>query len=226
MILCLVATIALIALLNLPKRQSEVPVKKQLLRIDFVGAILLVLTVTGLLYGLNRGRDASWRSPLTISSLCATIPLPIAFVTIETRFAVERITPGHIIFNRALFACYAQNFLGYAAFTAFIFYLPLFFQVRLGMTPPQAGACLIPAAISVVVGTVLGGVLLKRTGKFYWLAVLSSMTATVGTIPIVVAPSLTRGSLTTSFIGSVVGFVPQGMTITASLIAISGFQVE
>jgi len=100
-ILCLVATIALIALLNLPKRQSEVPVKKQLLRIDFVGAILLVLTVTGLLYGLNRGRDVSWRSPLTISSLCATIPLSIAFVTIETRFAVERFTPGHIIFNRA-----------------------------------------------------------------------------------------------------------------------------
>ena len=180
-----------------------------------------MLSVTCLLFGLNRGSSDSWRSPATLASLCATIPLSIAFLIVETRFAVEPFTPGHIIFDRALVACYVQNFFGYAAFTALIFYLPLLFQVKLDMTPPQAGAGLIPAAISVVIGTLLGGIILKRTGKFYWLAVFSATAATLGCVPLVVAPSLNRGSLTTIFFSSIVGFLPQGIVITASLIAIS-----
>lgn len=208
-------------MLHLPKQQSETPWRKQLPRIDFLGALLLVLAISGLLFGLDRGSNVSWRSPLTIASLCATIPLSIAFLGVETRLAVEPFTPGHVIFDKALFACYTQNFLGYAAFTALIIYLPLFFQVILEMTPVRAGASLVPAAVSAVVGTLLGGMILKRTGRFYWLAVLASTAATLGTMPIVAAPSLDGGFLASIYIGSVISFVPQGVTVTASLIAIS-----
>lgn len=220
-LLCLIATVAVGLLLHLPKRQSETPWKKQLPRIDILGALLLILTIFGLLFGLDRGSNVSWRSPLTIGSLCAAVPLTIAFLAVETRFAVEPFTPGHIIFDKALFACYTQNFFGYAAFTALIFHLPLFFQVILEMTPAQAGASLIPAAISAVVGTLLGGIILKKTGKFYWLAVLATTAATLGSIPIAVAPSLPSGALASIYIGSILSFVPQGVTVTASLIAIS-----
>lgn len=221
MFLCLTAIASVSLLLHLPKRQSETPWRKQLPRIDILGALLLILTIFGLLFGLDRGSNVSWRSPLTIISLCATVPLSIAFLGVETRFAVEPFTPGHVIFDKALFACYVQNFFGYAAFTALIFYLPLFFQVILEMTPAQGGASLIPAAISAVVGTLIGGIILKRTGKFYWLAVLASSAATLGSIPIVVAPSLRGGSLASIYIGSIITFVPQGVVVTSSLLAIS-----
>ena len=186
-----------------------------------LGALLLILTIFSLLFGLDRGSNVSWRSPLTIASLCATVPLSIAFVGVETRFAVEPFTPGHVIFDKTLFACYTQNFFGYAAFTALIFYMPLFFQVVLEMTPSQAGASLIPAAVSAVLGTLLGGIILKRTGKFYWLAVLAATAATLGSVPIAVAPSLDRGSLASIYTGSIISFVPQGVVVTSSLIAIS-----
>ena len=208
-------------LLNLPQNQKESSTQKQLLRIDFPGAILLILAVTCLLFGLNWGSGVSWNNALTITSLCVTIPLSLAFVVVETRFAVEPFTPGHIIFDKGLCACYAQNFFAYAAFTAIIFYLPLLFQVKFEMTPPQAGASLIPAAISVVVGAVLGGAVLKRSGKFYWLAVISAIVATMGSIPLVAAPMLRHGSLASIYVASVMGFLPQGITVTASLIAIS-----
>lgn len=220
-LLCLLAIVSVGLLLHLPKRQSETPWRKQLPRIDILGALLLILTIFGLLFGLDRGSNVSWHSPLTIGSLCAAIPLSIAFLRVETRFAVEPFTPGHVIFDKALFACYTQNFFGYAAFTALIFYLPLFFQVILGMTAAQAGASLIPAAISAVIGTLLGGIILKKTGKFYWLAVLASTAATLGSIPIAAAPSLDGGSLASIYIGSIISFVPQGVIVTASLIAIS-----
>lgn len=221
MLPCLIAIASVSFLFHLPQRQSETPWRKQLPRIDILGALLLILTIFGLLFGLDRGSNISWRSPLTIASLCAAVPLSIAFLAVETRFAVEPFTPGHIIFDKALFACYTQNFFGYAAFTALVFYLPLFFQVILEMTPAQAGASLIPAAVSAVVGTLLGGIILKRTGKFYWLAVLATTAATLGSIPIAVAPSLNSGALASIYVGSVISFVAQGVTVTSSLIAIS-----
>ena len=219
--LCLIAIAAVSLLLHLPKLKSETPWKKQLPRIDVFGALLLVLTVTSLLFGLDRGSNVSWRSPFTIGPLSATIPLAIAFIIVETRFAIEPFTPGHIIFDRALCACYVNNFFLYANFTALTFYLPTFFQVSLYMTPARAGASLIPSAMSVVAGTVIGGAVMKKTGKFYWLAVLSSTIATAGLIPILVAPTLHNHPLVAIFTGSVISFIPQGITLTASLIAIS-----
>ena len=223
--LCLIAIASVGLLLHLPKRQSEIPWRQQLPRIDILGALLLIMTIFGILFGLDRGSNVSWRSPLTIGSLCAAVPLSIAFVVVETRFASEPFTPGHVIFDKALVACYTQNFFGYAAFTALIFHLPLFFQVILEMTPAQAGVGLIPAAVSVVVGALVGGYTMKKTGKFYWLAVLAATAATIASIPIVVAPSLDdRGALASIYTASVVGGIPQGVTITASLIAISEYR--
>lgn len=220
-ILCLVAMILVSFLLHLPQRKSDFSWRQQVKRIDFLGALLLILIVFGLLFGLDRGTHLSWKSPATIVSLCATVPILAAFLWVETRLAVEPFTPAHVIFDRALFACYAQNFFGYAGFTAFVFYIPFFFQVVLTMTPAQAGAGLIPLAISAVVGTLLGGIILKRIGKFYWLALISASVGALASIPIAVAPSLRSGSLIIICAASIASFLPQGITVTASLIAIS-----
>lgn len=222
-ILCLLAMVLVSFLLRLPRPKSELSWKDQLKRVDFLGALLLILIVFGLLFGLDRGTHLSWQSPAAIVSLCATVPLLVAFLWVEIRFAVEPFTPGHVVFDKALFACYAQNFFGYAGFTALVYYIPFYFQVVLTMTPAQAGAGLIPAAISAVVGTLLGGIILKRIGKFYWLALISSSVGALASIPIALAPSLHSGSLITICVTSVASFVPQGITVTASLIAISRF---
>ncbi|CAL8576538.1 hypothetical protein XPA_002414 [Xanthoria parietina] len=219
-LLCLIAILAVSFFLHPPSRKTDISWREQLKRIDFLGALLLILTVFAILFGLDRGSNVSWRSPVTIISLCATVPFILSFLWVETRFASEPFTPGHIIFDKALCACYLQNFFGYAGFTAFIFYIPFFFQVVLEMTPAQAGIGLIPAAVSAVVGTLLGGIILKRIGKFYWLALIASLVGTITAVPIAIAPSLPRGSAITIYVASVVTFVPQGMTITASLIAI------
>ncbi|KAL8938466.1 MAG: hypothetical protein Q9216_003879 [Gyalolechia sp. 2 TL-2023] len=193
---------------------------EQLKRIDFLGALLLILSIFALLFGLDRGTNLSWHSPIAVISLCLTMPLIIAFLLVETKFAVAPFTPGHVIFDRALFACYAQNFFAFAGFTALIFYLPLFFQVVLMMSPAQAGAGLIPAAISAVIGTFVGGLILKRIGKYYWLAFISAFVGALASIPIAIAPSMHSGSLIAICVASVVSFIPQGIVLTASLIAI------
>lgn len=118
------------------------------------------------------------------------------------------------------------EFLWIRGLHSLIFYLPLFYQVVLMMTPAQAGAGLIPAAISAVVGTFLGGIILKRIGKYYWLAVTSALVAAVASVPVAIVPSLRSGSLITICIASVASFVPQGIVVTASLIAIRMLQAR
>ncbi|KAL8860980.1 MAG: hypothetical protein Q9178_002493 [Gyalolechia marmorata] len=218
--LCLIALFAVSVFLHPPQHKTDISWTKQLKRIDFLGALLLILAVFGILFGLDRGSNVSWRSPITIVSLCSTLPFVLAFLWVETRFALEPFTPGHVIFDKALCACYVQNFFGYASFTAFIFYIPFFFQVVLEMTPAQAGAGLIPAAVSAVVGTLLGGIIIKRIGKFYWLALIASIVGTATAVLLAAAPSLRQGSNIVVYAASVATFVPQGITITASLIAI------
>ncbi|KAL8915348.1 MAG: hypothetical protein Q9171_000218 [Xanthocarpia ochracea] len=218
--LCLIALFAVSVFLHPPQHKTDISWTKQLKRIDFLGALLLILVVFGILFGLDRGSNVSWRSPITIVSLCSTLPLVLAFLWVETRFALEPFTPGHVIFDKALCACYVQNFFGYASFTAFIFYIPFFFQVVLEMTPAQAGAGLIPAAVSAVIGTLLGGIIIKRIGKFYWLALIASIVGTATAVLLAAAPSLRQGSNIVVYAASVATFVPQGITITASLIAI------
>ncbi|KAL8709196.1 MAG: hypothetical protein Q9220_006076 [cf. Caloplaca sp. 1 TL-2023] len=208
-------------LLHIPLKKSDTPLREQLKRIDFLGAFLIIATVFGILFGLDRGTSIAWRDPVTLVSLCATVPCLLGFIWVETRYASQPFLPGHIIFDKALYACYAQNFFGYAGFTALIFYLPMFFQAVLEMSPARAGVGLIPAAISTAVGTLLGGIIMKRIGKFYWLALVSSIVGALAVIPIAIAPSLHRGALIATSVASVISFVPQGITITASLIAIT-----
>ncbi|KAL8823497.1 MAG: hypothetical protein Q9191_005802 [Dirinaria sp. TL-2023a] len=184
------------------------------------GGMLIVVTVllSDLIPLRERGTYQGYLN--LIGAVGSTTGGPIAFLWVEARFASAPFTPGHIIFDKALVACYAQGFFGYAGFTALIFYLPTFFQVVIGMTPAGAGAGLIPAAISAVVGTLLGGIILKRIGKFYWLAVVAATAAALTAVPIAVAPSMRHGSVVTIYVASVASFVPQGITVTASLIAI------
>lgn len=221
--LCLIAILSVSFLLRLPPRKAEFSWREQLKHIDFLGAFLLISIVFGLLFGLDRGTNVSWRSAITLTSLCMTVPLSMAFLWVEARFASAPFTPGHVIFNKALIACYAQSFFGYAGFTALIFYIPSFLQVVMDMSPAQAGAGLIPAAISAVVGTLLGGIILKRIGRFYWLAVVAATLGALAAVPIAVAPSMHHGSVVTIYVASVASFVPQGIAVTASLIAISTF---
>ncbi len=89
------------------------------------------------------------------------------------------------------------------------------------MSPAQSGASMTPLAISAVVGTLFGGIIIKRTGKFYWLGVSAAIVSTLGSLSIAWAAGQGLGALSGIYAGSIVSFIPQGMVVTASLIAIS-----
>ena len=180
----LLAVICVIAFLHLPEKDHS-EWRSRLRRVDFPGAALLVASITLLLYGLDHGSNVSWDHAMTIAPL-AVVPVLLALlVLVEAKYAQEPFTPGHIIFNRTLISVYVNNFFLWGGWFALIFYIPLFYQAVDGVNSSQAGVRLMPAIVLAVSGVLIGGFILKRTGRYYWLMVTGSLGSALAMIGVV-----------------------------------------
>ena len=170
-------------------------------RVDWSGAISLILTVFLLLFALDRGGNVSWNDRLTIYSLAAFPICFICFAVIEIKFASEPFAPQRIILNRALIASYLVNFFGMASGFSFIFYLPLYLQAVLGKTASQVGLWLLIAVFSALTGSLGGGLIMQTTGKYYRLTIVSYFGLLLGAIVV----NLSTGIIVSSTIGIAAG---------------------
>ncbi|PHH76621.1 hypothetical protein CDD80_1376 [Ophiocordyceps camponoti-rufipedis] len=168
--LCVIAWIAVYYVLDVPptSRKNWLAKVKQ---IDFLGAFVLILAVVSLLVGLDCGSNLGWSHVVTIVSLASSLPCFIVFVFIENKVAAHPFAPGRIIFHRNLFACYLSNFFGSAGYYGAVFFLPLYIQAVEGYGATMSGVLLVPAMICNVIASLLGGWVIKKTGRFYWVTV-------------------------------------------------------
>lgn len=209
-------------MLKLPARENT-HWKTKLKRVDFLGAVVLVGAVLGLLVGLDRGSNVSWTMPLTIISLSLSAFFFVLFVIVELYVAAEPFAPGRIIFNRTFFSLYCCNFFSFGGWFAALFYIPLYFQAVDGVSASIAGLRLLPSILSGATGSILAGLIMKWTGKYYWLTLAAYSSLTLGCFLIY----LSSGAAMTSTIGMILGMVMSafgnGIGVTSTLIGLSEF---
>ncbi|KAK2050404.1 major facilitator superfamily transporter [Colletotrichum somersetense] len=164
--LCALAFLSVYFVLDLP-RTDHAHWREKVRRIDFLGAATLVAAVVALLVGLDSGSNNGWSSRVTVAGLASAPVLFALFVLVEMRVASHPFAPGHIIFDRSLFASYLANFFGIAGHIASVFFLPLFFQA--------------------VQGAVGAGMWMKRSGRYYALTLLAYGLTVLAVAPIVAA---------------------------------------
>lgn len=213
---CLSAFVAVAMVLNLPKIESS-GWKSKLRRVDSLGAITLICAVFLLLLGLDQGSNVAWTQPITIASLTLSIPLFTTFVVIEQKYAAEPFAPGRIIFDRGLVACYLCNFFAFAGLMSVTFYLPLYFQAVDGFTATQAGLVLLPSIASGVSGSLFGGILMQKTGKYYWLTIAGYTILILGGVPILLFTGLVTKSVPGVIVGLFLAGFGNGIGVTTTL---------
>lgn len=198
------AIIVVSLLLKLPKKDTS-DLASKLRRIDFFGAITLVLTVFTLLFGLDRGGNISWTDRTTVLSLLASAValLLFGFAEMHPSVAREPFAPKRIIAHRSLAAAYLCNFFGFGSSMCTIFNIALYFQAVAGRSASQAGFGLLPAIFGGVSGSLASGILMQRTGKYYWLTAGAYIAEFVGTILI----SLMTGVVVHNAIGTTFGLL-------------------
>jgi len=217
--LCLVAFLAVTLALKLPAPEDQ-DWKKKFRRIDFLGAIVLVGAVFSLIFGMDRGSNVSWRIPITYGPLAASVVLFSFFIFVEMNVAGEPFAPGHIIFERSMFACYLCNFFSFGAWLAVLYYLPLFYQAVDGYGATGAAVRLIPSICAGVSGSLFGGFAMKVTGRYYWLTVSAYTLLVMGMIPILLFSGLVANNNYLIIIGTMMCAFGNGIGVTTSLIAL------
>jgi MFS family permease len=163
----LISLLLVIFRVKLPPRGTEPPSIK---RIDFLGAVTLVLTLVLLLFGLNAGGNTvPWGHPLVIVSLSLSAVSLGVFIYVEDKFASEPIIPVRLLLDRTVAASCLINWLGTMATFTIIFYVPLYFQVVMGLSPAASGLQLVPQSVGTAIGSLGSGIIMRATAKYYWL---------------------------------------------------------
>ncbi|KAF2279538.1 MFS general substrate transporter [Westerdykella ornata] len=216
--LCAVAFVAVSAVLHLPKQNHSHWVEK-VMKIDFIGALTLVTAVSGLLIGLDRGSNVSWSDGITIAAL-GTTPLFVVFVLVEKYIASHPFAPFRIILNRSLFACYLCNFFSFGGWLASLFFIPLYWQVRWDLSASQAGLHLVPAILSGVSGSLLGGIYMQRTGRYYWITVIAYTNLVIGLVVILLFSGALMESKLFMILGTCLCAFSNGIGVTTTLIGL------
>ncbi|KIJ52245.1 hypothetical protein M422DRAFT_243851 [Sphaerobolus stellatus SS14] len=167
-----------------PSQQTEQSTWAKTRRIDFLGAITLIIAVFTLLLGLDSGSNISWIAPITyVPLLVAGISsVAFAFVEVTPTLAKEPFAPKHIITNHALLACYFTNFFVIGAAFCGLFQVPLYVQAVLRKSASTAGAILIPAVFTAVMGSLLVGVVMQYTVRYKRLAIISMVCMVLGSL--------------------------------------------
>lgn len=118
------------------------------------------------------------------------------------KIASEPFAPKRIIINRSLsIASYLVNFFGWASVMGVIYYIPMYIQAVQGKGASETGLWLIAGVAASVTGSLIGGIAIQMTGKFYLMTVGAYAALYVGA-GVVLA---TVGVLVQSFIGLTIG---------------------
>ncbi|KAK8114339.1 transporter [Apiospora kogelbergensis] len=134
--------------------------------VDFSGALLLVTAVSVQLVGLSLGgNELPWSSPWVIGALLGSLVLFALFIRVEKRTKAIPMIPLRMLHGRLPILTQISNVCAGASAFAFLFVLPLFFQVVLLDSATQTGGRLVIPSLAVPIGGLVAGVVMSRWGR-------------------------------------------------------------
>ncbi|GIF08618.1 MDR family MFS transporter [Actinoplanes siamensis] len=135
-------------------------------RIDWPGAVALIVGLVPLLTVAEQGREWGWDSGRAI--LCYVIGVVglIAFVFAERAYKDEALLPLRLFNNRTIAVGTASStILGIAMFGG-LMTVPLYLQIVKGSSATAAGLQMIPFVVGIMSGSIISGQLIARTGRY------------------------------------------------------------
>ncbi|MFJ2113721.1 MDR family MFS transporter [Streptomyces sp. NPDC087850] len=170
---------ALVAILML-QRTLRLPTERREVKIDYLGAFLIVAGVCALLIWTSlAGNDFDWVSWQTFALTGGGVALLVAAVFVESRVP-EPIIPLSIFRNRTVtLTTTASLLVGVAMYGGTVF-LSQYFQISLGKTPTVAGLMGMPMILGLLLSSTVGGQLISASGKWKVYVVSGATIMTAG----------------------------------------------
>jgi EmrB/QacA subfamily drug resistance transporter len=186
-------------------------------RIDYAGALLLMVSVAAVLLALSGGGAdfpwASWR----LAGITAGGAAGFALLVWQQRRAASPLLPGRLLATGGFRAVLAIAFLNSAAMFGAIFLLPLLLQWVFHASAASAGLELVPFLFTTTAGAFMAGQITRVTGRTRNVLAAGLGLSALGFLPMAVIPM--QGALTLPVAISAAFGIGIGMIMPSSLVA-------
>ncbi len=144
----------------------HVPHFKRPVRIDWWGAVTVVLAAVPLLLVAEQGRTWGWGSLASIACYAIGALGIVAFILAERMMGDDALIPLKL-FKSATFsmATVLGVFVGFGMFGAMMT-VPLYLQLVDGANPTESGFLMLPMILGLMISSIVSGQVIARTGRY------------------------------------------------------------
>jgi sugar phosphate permease len=176
-------------------------------QLDIVGAaMMMVATITLLLALTWGGTRYPWSSPTIAGLLVASAVISAVFV-VHLLTAREPFLPLPVMFNPVVGVGTASVTCVFGTMVALTVFVPLYYEVVLGLSAGQSGIALMPQLAGTVIGSTLAGRAMVTVRRYKRMPVAGLLTAIVALAVVAVKPA----GLPLPVVAAVMGVVGLGI---------------
>ena len=185
-------------------------------RIDWWGAAAVCVTLVPLLTVAEQGRTWGWGSGRSL--LCFVIGAVglVLFILAEWLMREEALIPLRFFRNGTFSLTAIGGFIIGMGMFGGLAVLPLYLQIVRGASPTESGLQLLPLTGGLMIGSVISGQLISRTGRYKIYPVLGALLCTIGLFLlhyVGVDTEFWRTGIYMAILGLGLGFVLQPITL-------------
>jgi EmrB/QacA subfamily drug resistance transporter len=205
-----------IGALLLVMRSLHLPHTRRDHRIDWPGALALVVGLVPLLLIAEQGREWGWTSSAAFACYLVGALGIAAFIWDQSRYGDDALIPLRLFRGRTFGLGSLLNFiLGMGMFGG-LAALPLYLQIVKGVSPTMAGLLLIPLTFGIMAGSIISGQIISRSGRYRKFPIIGTgllVLALAGLAQIGVETPLGVTMLLSAVFGIGLGFNMQPLTL-------------
>ena len=135
-------------------------------RIDWWGAVTICICLVPLLTVAEQGRTWGWGDGRSIACFVVGGIGLVLFIVAEKLMKEDALIPLRFFGNRTFSITAAGGFLVGMGMFGGLALLPLYLQIVRGATPTESGLQLLPLTAGLMLGSIVSGQLISRTGKY------------------------------------------------------------
>lgn len=169
----ILALMMVVAFLHVP----HTPVKH---RIDWWGAVTIIVAVVPLLLVAEQGRDWGWTSALSVGMYVLGAIGIVAFIFAERAAGEEALLPLKLFKSGTFTMSTVLGVIVGVGMFGGMMTLPLMLQIVLGASPMDSGFMMMPMVFGMMTASIVSGQITSKTGRYKQFLVLGTGLMAIG----------------------------------------------
>src|ERR1700722_6756313 len=171
-----------IAALGVTNRVLRLPMRKREGKIDWWGALLLVIGVSCILLATQLGGTTYPWGSWQVAGLFALGALVLAGFAVREGMAPEPILPLGLFRLRIFTVANIIAFVSGVAMFGALAFLPQYLQLVHGVSATESGLLLLPLLVGLLTMSISSGLYISRTGRYRWFPLAGTIGVTIGLV--------------------------------------------